>query len=120
MAFVHDETVSMLRLDSTLQEQVRQVDALMIAGMKRVLPTVRVAVEGSLMLRWNKEAKPIFDQQGNLLIWTEDIRKVKKDDPLAKAPPEEVLKAVPLDCRPVWNHGGKAVYGFQPLSSALN
>ena len=112
-----------MRLDSTLQEEIKQIEDLMISSKKTVIPDVRIAVEGTLMLRWNKEAKPIFDRSGKQLIWTPDIKtpnKKDKNDPLHdlfKKEPDEVEAAKPADCRVVWNHGGKTAFGFQPLTS---
>lgn len=67
--FIHDEVIVELPLDDKLQYHVNAISKLMIAGMKRVIRTVDIKTEGALMPRWYKEAEPIFDDEGNLLIW---------------------------------------------------
>jgi DNA polymerase-1 len=67
--FIHDEVIVELPIDDRLQESVKEISSLMIAGMKRVIRNVRIETEGALMYRWYKEAKPKYDNEGNLLIW---------------------------------------------------
>ncbi|MHA2064710.1 MAG: DNA polymerase [Candidatus Thorarchaeota archaeon] len=67
--FIHDEVIVELPMDSTLQTKIARIDQLMIAGMRQLLPNVRIKVEGALMKRWYKEAEPVFDDQGLLRIW---------------------------------------------------
>lgn len=66
---VHDEVISELRDDNYLQQNVQRINQLMVYGMQQVIPHVKIKVEGTLMRRWYKEAKPVFDEQGNLLVW---------------------------------------------------
>ena len=71
--FVHDETITEIRDDDHLQANIKKINELMIAGMRQVVTHVPIGVEGALMRRWRKEAKPVFDSNGNLLVW-EDVR----------------------------------------------
>jgi hypothetical protein len=41
----------------------------MIAGMRELVPYVRVSAEGALMRRWLKGAEPVYDASGNLIPW---------------------------------------------------
>jgi hypothetical protein len=124
--FIHDETISELRIDNNLQDNIRLIEKIMIDGMRSVMPNTRIAVEGALFVRWSKDAKAIYDEQDNMLIWTEDIKAPnpkKKDNPLnylLEAPIEEVIKQCPTGHRIVWKHGGKQFYGYQPLTSVYN
>lgn len=67
--FVHDEVITELRDDEYLQYYVKRINQLMIHGMQQVIPHVHIGVEGALMRRWYKGAKPVLDEHGNLLIW---------------------------------------------------
>jgi DNA polymerase-1 len=68
--FIHDEVIIELPEDEYLQTRVNRIDFLMIEGMKSVIDTVKIRVEGALMRRWEKDAEPVFDNAGNLQIWT--------------------------------------------------
>ena len=67
--FIHDEVIVELPLDDRLQHSVKEISALMIKGMQRVIHHVEIRTDGALMRRWYKEAKNITDEDGNLLIW---------------------------------------------------
>lgn len=53
--FVHDEVLYLLRI-AELCERIPIVEQLMIAGMKKVIPDVKVGVESSVMRHWDKGA----------------------------------------------------------------
>jgi len=53
--FVHDEVLYLLRI-AELCERIPIVEKLMIAGMKKVIPDVKVGVESSVMRHWDKGA----------------------------------------------------------------
>lgn len=76
--FVHDETLTYLREDSELQNHVKHIDFLMVSGMETVIKDVSIQVEGALMRTWAKEAKPVHDENGNLLIWDPNMERIKK------------------------------------------
>ena len=68
--FVHDEIIFELgEMDPQLQSKVRRINELMIWGMKQVITRVNISVDGTLMRRWYKEAEPVLDGHGNLLVW---------------------------------------------------
>ena len=65
--FVHDEYLYWL-WPNELQTHIPIIESLMIAGMKTVIPDVKVGVESSCMLHWDKKAtefsKLSFDDNG--------------------------------------------------------
>jgi DNA polymerase I-like protein with 3'-5' exonuclease and polymerase domains len=68
--FVHDEVIVELLEDDKLQKNIKLIQAAMVYGMQRVCPDILVKTEGALMYRWDKAAKPVHDEVGNLLVWT--------------------------------------------------
>lgn len=55
VAFLHDEVIIELPLESNTQEVRKQVDDILVSGMREVIPDVPVRVEGQCMERWTKE-----------------------------------------------------------------
>jgi hypothetical protein len=53
----------------------------MVHAMREFIPDVLIEVEGALMYRWDKNAKPLKDSHGDTVIWTpelgEEIAKAK-------------------------------------------
>jgi DNA polymerase I-like protein with 3'-5' exonuclease and polymerase domains len=80
--FIHDEAIEEFPIDHQLQQKCKRVDELMIQAMQEYIPDVLLQVEGALMYRWDKNAEPIHDSHGDLVIWTpelwEEIGKAKK------------------------------------------
>ena len=76
--FVHDEVLYYLRVDE-LRERIPVVERLMIAGMKQVIPDIKIGVETSVMLHWDKGAKE-FDK----LTWTADGKPVIEEPAFVK------------------------------------
>ena len=66
--FVHDEILFELPAE-TAAEDVLEIQKIMEDAMKIVIPDVRIATEGCLMYSWDKEAEPVFDMFGNLIVW---------------------------------------------------
>lgn len=66
--FIHDEIVAQVRLDRS-EEGVQGIRQAMVDGMKTVVPDVPVGTEAVMMLRWSKEAQPVFDSAGRLIPW---------------------------------------------------
>lgn len=70
--FIHDEILQEVSLRQSIEERtrfVREVEAVMCGQMQRVLPRMKIKVESALSERWLKAAKPVHDDNGNLLIW---------------------------------------------------
>lgn len=72
LAFIHDEILSEVPADIILANDcANRTEELMIAGLKTVLPDVRVTAEPALMAdRWYKGAEPVFNDDGLLIPWT--------------------------------------------------
>lgn len=70
LAFIHDEVIVELPIDDRLHERSFEVARIMREGMEQVMTQVRVGAGPSLMFRWNKDAKPVFDSNGRIQIWT--------------------------------------------------
>ena len=60
--FVHDEVLYWLRPDE-VDTAIPQIERLMIQGMKKATPHVKVGVESSLMLHWDKGAMTYEDMK---------------------------------------------------------
>lgn len=73
--FVHDEVLVELKLDHNLQNHIKHIDYLMISGMEHVIKNVNIQVEGALMTKWYKEAEPVYDRNGDLMVWDPEIAK---------------------------------------------
>lgn len=67
--FVHDEFVAEVPADGDLGAAADRIQALMIEGMKEVVPTLPVRVECAAMRAWSKGAEPVFDDRGRLCVW---------------------------------------------------
>lgn len=67
--FIHDEVLIELPSDADLTVHANRVKELMIAGMRDVVPDVRIAVECVAADSWSKEAQAVFDGDGKLAVW---------------------------------------------------
>ena len=70
VAFIHDEFV--MEVPEALhlaQAAVSRLVDVMVRGMAIYVPDVPIKAEPTLMRRWYKEADPVWDEQGNLLVW---------------------------------------------------
>jgi DNA polymerase-1 len=71
--FIHDEVITELREDNTLQRNIDRIDQLMLYGMKQVIQNVRIAVEGATMRRWYKGAEALYDSNGTMVPWEPEL-----------------------------------------------
>ena len=73
--FIHDEVIFELDEDDPqLHEKIAHIKALMLYGMRLVLPDVTgLKCEGALMRRWHKEAEEEIDPITNLTLIYDDI-----------------------------------------------
>ena len=69
--FIHDETINEIKITTPEQitEEVRHIEKLMVDAMVKVVPNILIQVEATLTDRWYKEAKPLTDENGNILLW---------------------------------------------------
>jgi DNA polymerase-1 len=70
--FIHDETINEIKITDkeTISDEVKKIEETMINSMKKVVPDVAIRTEAALMDRWYKKAKPVYDEQGHILLWT--------------------------------------------------
>jgi DNA polymerase I-like protein with 3'-5' exonuclease and polymerase domains len=66
---IHDEVLIYHKEDKYLQDNIKRVEELMLQGMRKVCPDVKIDCESTLMRRWAKGAKPIYNTAGELLVW---------------------------------------------------
>jgi hypothetical protein len=67
--FVHDQVLVEVPQSADLKKHAERIRSLMIAGMKEVVPDILVDVSFAAADRWYKDAEPVFDQKGKLVLW---------------------------------------------------
>jgi hypothetical protein len=67
--FVHDQVLIEVPAGSNLKEHAENIRALMIEGMKAVVPDVKTDVKYAAVDRWYKDAEAVFDSRGELVLW---------------------------------------------------
>jgi DNA polymerase I-like protein with 3'-5' exonuclease and polymerase domains len=67
--FIHDEVLIEIPVDSDWTEHASRIEALMIQGMREVVPDISIDVEFAATDRWLKGAKPVFDENNQLRLW---------------------------------------------------
>ena len=67
--FIHDEVIVEIPDDDTREANRLRIEFLMVEAMKETCPDVLIAVEGSMMYRWYKEAEPVFNADGTMAVW---------------------------------------------------
>jgi hypothetical protein len=70
--FIHDQVLVEVPADSNLAEQATRIRDLMIAGVREVVPDVKVGVSFAATDRWHKKAEAVYDENGKLLLWHPD------------------------------------------------
>lgn len=76
IAFIHDEVgLEVPARYEVARPAAKRVEELMVIGMRSVLPDVEVRASATLMDRWYKDADPLYDGQGQLILWTSEQRK---------------------------------------------
>jgi DNA polymerase-1 len=70
VAFIHDEFVLEVpeAIDLARAATTRLLEV-MVQGMGIYVPDVPIKAEPTLMTRWYKDAEPVYDDAGNLLVW---------------------------------------------------
>ena len=69
--FAHDESIIDIPEVSTkhVHDAAQRQAAVMIQGMKSVVPDVAIKAEPALMRYWYKQAEPVFNDEGLLVPW---------------------------------------------------
>jgi len=70
VAFIHDEIIfEVEEEDHSYDRTALALSGIMIKAMSEFMPGIPVKTECSLMRRWYKNAGPVYDEQGQLIIW---------------------------------------------------
>lgn len=69
VAFVHDEVLIELPIDSDHTTEAVRIDRILCNAMKGLTGSVPIACEYALSDRWYKEAAAVFDENGRLQRW---------------------------------------------------
>jgi hypothetical protein len=69
VAFVHDEALIELPVDSDHTQAAKRVDRILCESMEQLTGTIPIATEFALSDRWYKAAEAVFDDQGRLQLW---------------------------------------------------
>lgn len=72
---MHDELVLEIPVSDpdTMHAQAKRLEELMVEGMRRVLPDVKVEAKPYLTTRWVKEAKQVKDKRGRIRVWSPEL-----------------------------------------------
>ena len=65
---IHDEIIAEGPED-TAHEWGPAMSELMVKTMQEYIPDVPIEAEPALMRRWHKDAAPVYDSEGKLLVW---------------------------------------------------
>lgn len=74
VAFIHDEVL--VEVPAELEHAraaAAEIESLMIAGMRAFIPDVPIKADAHLMDRWYKDAEPVRDSAGELILWRPEI-----------------------------------------------
>ena len=67
---IHDEIIFELPEDADMSPRASVLSEIMVNAMQTWLPDVtNIQAAPALMKRWEKEAEPVFDKEGDLIIW---------------------------------------------------
>lgn len=67
---IHDEIVGEVRDDQLAHDRMMEVKRIFLESMRMITPDVAVNATPVLMRRWDKDAKPVYDANGRLTVWT--------------------------------------------------
>ena len=69
--FIHDEILGQFLMDGKENERISLMQEIMKTNMEKITPDVRAGTEPAMMYSWDKFAKTVYDDNGNLLPWDE-------------------------------------------------
>ena len=72
--FVHDEFILEVPI-ATAHEATMRLSAVMVAGMREVVPDVKVGTEYAIATRWYKGAEAVYDENKRLIPWEPKAKK---------------------------------------------
>ena len=71
VAFIHDEII-IESPEGKAAEAADRLSEVMVCEMAKWLPDIPVQAEAHLMDRWHKDAGPVRDTEGRLVLWQKD------------------------------------------------
>lgn len=69
LAFIHDEILGEIPEDEKMGDRANEVSKIMVDSMKKIMPDIDIRAEPALMHRWNKKAKTVINDDGELEVW---------------------------------------------------
>lgn len=66
--FIHDEIIGEV-VPSVAHEAAEEMKRLLSGAFSLITPDIPMGGSAALMTRWNKKAKPVYDDQGRLTLW---------------------------------------------------
>lgn len=73
--FVHDEFHFFVENNRDMQRNISWIQDVTRESTQAMVPDVKISIESQLTSRWYKQAKPRWDDYGNLLEWTPRFKK---------------------------------------------
>jgi len=70
VGFIHDEILIEIQEESDWDKEVALIQKIVCSSMQELTGTIPINCEYSLSRVWSKEAKAIYDTEGNIQIWT--------------------------------------------------
>jgi len=74
--FIHDEILGQFVLDGKESERVEFIEEVMVRNMERITPDVKAGTEPAMMLRWDKFADTVRDDNGKLIPWVKEEKEI--------------------------------------------
>ena len=68
VAFIHDEILLEGPVDRA-RGAAKRLEDVMISEMQKWTPNIPTKADAHLMEKWYKDAEPVYDEDGQLLIW---------------------------------------------------
>ena len=68
VAFIHDE-ILLEGPRGLARAAAKRLETIMIEEMEKFTPDIPSKADAHLMEKWYKDAEPVYDEKGNLLIW---------------------------------------------------
>lgn len=76
--FIHDEIIQEVLKSWSIEHLTdfvdNEVSPVMVESMRQILPRMKIKVETALMDRWYKEAEPLRDDKGHIMLWTPPVK----------------------------------------------
>ena len=73
--FLHDEILWESAIDQYAGDRVRIIEKVMVDAMEEITPNVKAGAESAAMMRWYKQAEPIWDDKNNIVPWEPEPEK---------------------------------------------